>query len=68
MLAYTHLLNEQDVAAILGVSLTFLRVRRSEERRAEGPPFIRLGSLCKYPAGELEKWISKQAESGESRK
>lgn len=51
------LLNEKQVAATLGVSLSFLRQRRCQN---EGPPFVRLGKLCRYPADELRTWLAKQ--------
>jgi hypothetical protein len=48
------LLTEPEVADRLRVSLACLRRWRLERR---GPHFLKVGSLVRYPAEELELWI-----------
>jgi excisionase family DNA binding protein len=48
------LLTEPEVADRLRVSLACLRRWRLERR---GPHFVKLGSLVRYPAEELDLWI-----------
>ena len=48
------LLTESEVAGRLRVSLACLRRWRLERR---GPRFLKVGSLVRYPAEELEYWI-----------
>ena len=48
------LLTEPEVADRLRVSLACLRRWRLERR---GPRFLKLGSLVRYPAEELNSWI-----------
>jgi len=55
--AYRPLLNEKQVAERLGVSVAFLRRRRM---RNEGPPYKKLGFLCRYTVEGLEQWIASQ--------
>ena len=47
-------LMEPEVAARLRVSLACLRRWRLERR---GPRFVKVGSLVRYPAEELDQWI-----------
>jgi excisionase family DNA binding protein len=49
------LLTEPEVAERLRVSLACLRRWRLERR---GPRFLKLGSLVRYPADELNTWIA----------
>ena len=49
------LLNEQQVAEMLCVSLPTLR--RWRHRRV-GPPFIKLSALCRYSLEQLEAWLA----------
>jgi len=48
------LLTEPEVADRLRVSLACLRRWRLERR---GPRFVKVGSLVRYPADELDHWI-----------
>lgn len=48
------LLTEPEVADRLRVSLACLRRWRLERR---GPRFLKVGSLVRYPAEELDHWI-----------
>lgn len=48
------LLTEPEVAERLRVSLACLRRWRLERR---GPHFVKVGSLVRYPAEELDRWI-----------
>jgi hypothetical protein len=48
------LLNEEDVAKQLHVSIASLRRWRLERR---GPQFIKVGSLVRYRPEELEAWL-----------
>lgn len=52
--ANVALLTEPEVADRLRVSLACLRRWRLERR---GPRFLKLGSLVRYPAEELNSWI-----------
>jgi hypothetical protein len=49
------LMTELEVAERLRVSLACLRRWRLERR---GPCFLKVGSLVRYPAGELDHWIN----------
>jgi predicted DNA-binding transcriptional regulator AlpA len=49
------LLNEKQVAKMLGVSLPTLRRWRHE---GDGPPCLKLSSLCRYPLNQLEAWLA----------
>ena len=48
------LLTEAEVAGQLRVSLACLRRWRLERR---GPGFVKVGSLVRYPAEQLDRWI-----------
>ena len=52
--AVVVLLTEPEVADRLRVSLACLRRWRLERR---GPRFLKVGSLVRYPADELNRWI-----------
>jgi predicted DNA-binding transcriptional regulator AlpA len=60
-----QLLNEREVAQILGLSVACLRKRRWER---SGPPFIKLGVACRYPYGALLDWLSSQPHTGSDSK
>ena len=49
------MLNEGDVAEILGLSVWTLRAWRYKGDR--GPRFIRVSNRCKYPARALSEYI-----------
>ena len=55
------LLNEKQCAEVCGVSLTFLRVSRSEgprEGRTPGPKFVKINGSVRYPKDEIERWTA----------
>ena len=60
----TGLLNEQELAKDLGVSLGALRRWRVEGR---GPRFIKLGSLVRYCPHDIEIWLNSRPSGGSSR-
>jgi hypothetical protein len=49
------LLTEKEVAEILVVSLPTLRRWRY---RDEGPPWVKLSHLCRYPQDWLQIWLA----------
>jgi excisionase family DNA binding protein len=56
-----YLLCERELAEILGVSLPTLRRWRF---RQEGPAWVKLGRLCRYPLDRLQEWLSDHDKSG----
>jgi len=54
------LLDEYEVADLLGIKLGTLRFwRRKQERR--GPPFVKVGSLVRYRPEDLQKYLSEHS-------
>src|SRR5215467_12017344 len=51
----TVLLTEKEVARMFRVSLPTLRRWRHE---GDGPPCLKLSSLCRYPLSQLEAWLA----------
>ena len=51
---FAELLNENEVAKMLRVSLACLRRWRLEKR---GPTFVKIGQLVRYRPEELELWV-----------
>jgi hypothetical protein len=49
------MLNETEVAGLLGMSVWTLRAWRSKGDR--GPRFVRVSNRCKYPARDLALFI-----------
>ena len=49
-----RLLTTRQAAAKLGCSPRTLEAWRT---RAAGPPFLRLGGLCRYAASDLSAWV-----------
>lgn len=47
---------DRDVARLTGVARSTLAKMRMTGRR-DGPPFIKIGARCLYPADELRQWI-----------
>lgn len=62
---FTPLLDERAAAARLNCKPVTLRRWR---RVGEGPAFIKVGTLVRYSAAELERWIAAQTVGGASRK
>jgi hypothetical protein len=62
------MLNEIEAAAVLGVSVSFLRKSRCEGCRKatletlnneeNAPPFVKLGGRVKYPSNDLREWVA----------
>ena len=56
------LLNEKQVAEILGVSLAAVRRWRYENR---GPRFHKLGAAVRYSSEDLDSWLASCPVGGE---
>jgi excisionase family DNA binding protein len=52
------MLNEKQVAELLGVSLAWVRRRRNEKT---GIPFRKLGKLVRYWRADVDAWVNAQA-------
>jgi predicted DNA-binding transcriptional regulator AlpA len=52
-----ELLNEHDVARIIGLSVSSVRRRRLLRR---SPKYIKLGSAVRYRPKDVESWIEAQ--------
>jgi hypothetical protein len=58
------LLNEHQAAALLGVSVSYLRKSRCQGKigkRTPGPKFVRVGGKIMYPRTNLNEWVSSLA-------
>lgn len=53
-----RLLTTEDVAALLQVTPKCLKNWRT--RRANGPPWVPVGSLVRYRLGDVQQWIANQ--------
>jgi hypothetical protein len=51
----TQLLNEYQVAEMLGVSVSTVRRWRLLH---QGPRFLKVGVLCKYRVEDLSEWLA----------
>ena len=49
-----HLLDEHEVAEMLGVSLATIRRWRLLK---QGPRYLKLGALCKYRVEDVSAWL-----------
>jgi excisionase family DNA binding protein len=56
------LLNEDDAAALLGVSVSFLQNDRVTRRH--GIPYFKVGRCVRYRGSELDTWLDSCAVSG----
>jgi predicted DNA-binding transcriptional regulator AlpA len=56
-----HLLNEYQVAEVLGVSVSTVRRWRLLKR---GPRYLKLGVLCKYRIEDLSAWLESRPTGG----
>lgn len=56
-----HLLNEYQVAEMLGVSVATVRRWRLLK---QGPRFLKLGSLCKYRVEDVSAWLDSRPTGG----
>ncbi len=57
----SHLLNDRQVAELLGVSLATVRRWRLLNR---GPRFLKLGASCKYRASDVANWLESRPSGG----
>jgi predicted DNA-binding transcriptional regulator AlpA len=57
----THLLNEYQVAAILGVSVA--TVRRWRLLR-QGPRYLKIGAAVRYKHQDLDSWLASRPTGG----
>lgn len=53
-LAHPVLMTERDIAAKTGISISLLRQMR---RRGDGPAFVKVGALVRYPTTAFAAWI-----------
>jgi predicted DNA-binding transcriptional regulator AlpA len=56
-----HLINEYQVAEMLGVSVATVRRWRSVKH---GPRYLKLGALCKYKIEDVAKWLESRPTGG----
>ena len=56
-----QLLNEHQVAEMLGVSLSTVRRWRLLKR---GPRYLKLGALCKYRVEDISAWLESRPTGG----
>lgn len=56
-----HLLNEYQVAEMLGVSVATVRRWRLLK---QGPRFLKLGVLCKYRIEDIALWLESRPSGG----
>jgi predicted DNA-binding transcriptional regulator AlpA len=56
-----HLLNEYQVAEMLGVSVATVRRWRLLK---QGPRFLKLGALCKYRIEDITLWLESRPSGG----
>ena len=57
-----RLINERECSEYLGMSLSYLRQKRSlRYRRTSGsPPFIKIGAAVRYDTQALDAWLDKK--------
>lgn len=48
------LMTEREVASNTGISISLLRQMR---RRGDGPAFVKVGALVRYPATAFTAWV-----------
>lgn len=60
-----ELLDQSHVAMLLGTTTKFLEARRV---RGGGPPFIRVGRLCRYSRADLNVWLTSHRMSSTSQR
>ncbi len=52
-------LDESAAAMYLGVSVSYLRVSRLSNPRADGPPYVRIGLRgVRYLRSDLDAWLT----------
>ena len=56
-----QLLNEHQVAEMLGVSVSTVRRWRLLKR---GPRYLKLGALCKYRVEDISAWLESRPTGG----
>ncbi|MGA2185128.1 MAG: helix-turn-helix domain-containing protein [Bryobacteraceae bacterium] len=60
-----HLLNEYQVAEMLGVSLATVRRWRLLNH---GPRYLKLGALCKYRMEDISAWVDSRPSGVDTRR
>ena len=56
-----EMLDEKRAAAIIGMSVSFLkmaRLRGNVGGRTPGPPYYKIGEAIRYDRADLERWLS----------
>ena len=64
-----RVLTEQQAAEYIGMSRSFLRQDRMNGRRegrTPGPVFLKIGRSVRYLKEDLDKWLEKFRQGGES--
>jgi predicted DNA-binding transcriptional regulator AlpA len=56
-----QLLNEHQVAELLGVSVATMRRWRLLR---QGPPFLKVGALCRYRMADVSAWLESRPSGG----
>jgi predicted DNA-binding transcriptional regulator AlpA len=62
-----ELLTDDEAAAYLGVSASFLRKTRmtgARQDKAPPPPFVRIGRLVRYRPKDLDAWLESRLVEG----
>jgi hypothetical protein len=63
---HAPLMDEHEMAAYLGCSLSFLRRRRGAGKALDGPPFVVLGNkLIRYPREGADSYIANNLNKGQ---
>jgi predicted DNA-binding transcriptional regulator AlpA len=57
-----RLLNDHQVAELLSVSVATVRRWRM---LGQGPRFLKVGTLCKYRAEDIDQWLDSRCAGGE---
>ncbi|MBM3758587.1 MAG: helix-turn-helix domain-containing protein [Acidobacteria bacterium] len=56
-----HLLNEHEVAEMLGVSVATIRRWRLLK---QGPRYLKVGALCRYRVEDIAEWLESLPSGG----
>ena len=55
------LLTEKEAASVLNVSVSYLRLSRSEGvrgKRTPAPKYVKIGKSVRYKKDELQRWVN----------
>ena len=64
-------LTDQEAAAYIGMSLSYLRngrVTGATGNRTPGPPFYRIGRRVRYQQADLDTWLATHRKAAAARK